>query len=126
MRHALRFIFQPEVIQLLAWGTIRLKFNEEWKIFPGIIQKLSTKHMWRAYRDRASDADGAEADIYDRSVILRLVPMMTRVEQKSKSSVDYILGALVHENLETVGRIVDQEMGDVRRRKELEINLQSL
>lgn len=34
IRHVLHFIFQPDVTQLLAWGTIRIKCGRRGKYFP--------------------------------------------------------------------------------------------
>lgn len=121
--HALRFILEPDDTELVAWGTISLQRDEEWKMFLGIIRKSTTEHLWRGYRDRACNADGAETDLYGRSLFLRLVRMLTRGVQEGRSSVDYMLGALLYENLEAVGRILEQELSDARRRKELKIQV---
>lgn len=51
--------------------------------------------MWLTYRDCAADEDGDGIDIYGRSVLLRLVRVLTRREQKRQSSAHYKLGALV-------------------------------
>lgn len=77
--------------------------------------------MWHAYRYHACDASGVDADIYGRYAFLRLVRMLTRGDPKRRSSVVYMLGALVYENLGTVGRMVDQEVGDLQKRKQLKI-----
>lgn len=91
-RHVLRFIFQQDVPQLLAWGNISLKCEGKWEVFPGAIRKMSTEHMWRAYRDREIHGTDQDTDIYGRSVFLRIVRMLTRGEQKRRSSVEYLLG----------------------------------
>lgn len=38
--------------------------------------------------------------------------LVTRGEQKRRSLVDYIVGALVYDNLDCVRRMVDQEIAD--------------
>lgn len=48
IRQVLRFVFQADVTQFLAWGSIGLKCGYEWKVILGIIGKLTTEHMWRA------------------------------------------------------------------------------
>lgn len=85
--HVFWYIFSPDVTQLLAWRTIRLKVGSTWKVFPGVVHKISRDHMWRDYMDRALQVDGASRDIYGRSVFQRLVRMITRGELKRKCSV---------------------------------------
>lgn len=80
----LRFIFEPDVSQLLAWVTIRIRCGAEWKMFPGIVRKKSIEHMWRAYRSRAEAEDNSDGQKFGRSVFIKLVRLITRGEQKSE------------------------------------------
>lgn len=57
IRDGLRLIFQPDVTQLVAWRTSRLKYSEDRKIFLSIVRKLRTEHMRSALIDRTYDAN---------------------------------------------------------------------
>lgn len=69
--------------------------------------------MWWAYRDRATNGEVEGKDIHRRSVLLCLLRLVTRGDQKRRSSLDYMLGALFHDNLSCVRRMVYQEVADV-------------
>lgn len=58
IRHLLRCIFQPEVTQLMSWGTIHIKYGTVWEIFLGIVRVMNTWHIWRAYNGRETPSDG--------------------------------------------------------------------
>lgn len=81
IQHVWRFIFQPDVTQLLAWGTIRIRSGGGWSLFTDIVRKMSTEHMRRAYRGRALGDEDGEKDIYGRTIFLKLVSMITRGER---------------------------------------------
>lgn len=69
--------------------------------------------MWRSYSDRTSQAIGIDRDIYGRSDFIGIVHILIRGEKKRRISADYILDALVYDNLETVQHIVDQKVTDI-------------
>lgn len=41
IKEALKLIFRGDTIQLLSWGTKRIKVGGQWKYFPAVLRKLS-------------------------------------------------------------------------------------
>lgn len=62
IRHVIKYMIQPEATQLLAWRTIRLYFGADWKVFPGIVHRVSVEDIRRYYRERPGIQKGARRD----------------------------------------------------------------
>lgn len=77
-----------------------------------MLRKCNVEVLWRRYQsENPLSADGT-SPIFGRSHFTRLARMMTRSERKRKSSIDYMLGALVYDNsiMEAVFRRVRKEI----------------
>lgn len=88
IKHVLQYVFQPGITQLLAWGTIWLRVRSDWKLFTGVIRKISAEKTWRYYKARADVAAESSTENCGRSTFHRLVNVVVRGEQKRREFVD--------------------------------------
>lgn len=87
---------------------------------------MTTEHMWRAYSGRVTRDGGLAQDIDGRRIFLKLVGMFTRGEQKRRSSVDYMLGALIYDNVDNVTRLVENEVIEDGTKRKLKRQLDAI
>lgn len=71
---------------------------------------MPIKRLWRRYRDAVLERDGKTDNIPDRTVFINLVNHFTRTERKRKSCVEYVLTALVYDNVANISHIVEGEV----------------
>lgn len=115
IKAALNFIFQFPNIQMLSWGTKRIKVGNERLLFPALLRRKTSEKM---YRDYVSSIQAISEDIIQtnttkplgRTVFLQIVDNVTRGQLKRKAAVDYVLCTLVYDNIRTLRELVRAEM----------------
>ena len=115
IREALRFIFLPENVQLLSWGTKRMRVGDKWVEFPAVLRKATTEKLFRDYTSHNSGGAGRDNQsenvlLLGRSSFIDIAEALTRGQQKRKAAVDYVLGTLVYENVRQAREIVSGEV----------------
>lgn len=123
LRDALKFIFRPDNVQLLAWGTREVRQREGSIYFAAVIRKTSKQQIWRdclSFRTKHPLSGGHRT--LGHTVFLQLVNTFRKGEQKRQTSVYYMLGAIVYDSVALLKSIVQKEVGDIDTRRMLSLS----
>lgn len=125
LKYTLRFIFMSTNVQLMAWGTRRIKCNGEYKRFPLMMRKMSTEAMWRRYAvDSTMFPEGVSK--VKRTVFIDIVNTLTKADINQRACIDYKLHGLVYENVNILRRIIEEQVGESEKRRQLKKKLEGV
>lgn len=113
IREALLFIFNPQNVQLLSWGSKSVKVDGKWTTLPAVMRRKTMEHMFRDYKIFIENKESRGEIIskpLGRSAFLEICDSVTRGMQKRKAAVDYVLGALAYDNLRVALNVVKGEL----------------
>ena len=123
IRKAVQYLFRPENVQLLSWGTKRIRLDGKWVDFPAIMRKATCAKIFRLYEEKLStmrnDVTQEAGKILGRSSFLLVAATLTRGQQKRKTAVDYVLGTLVYDNIRCARDLVTGEVDGPDKRAQL-------
>ena len=122
VRTVLRFIFSLANIPLLLWSTKRMKVDGKFVDFPSVLRLKTAAKMYRDYKKMFQATPSAIEDnnssteiCISRTTFFDIVMEVTNGQQKRKSAVDYVLGALVYDNINVARDIVAKEVQTTER-----------
>lgn len=125
LKNTLRFIFMSANMQLMAWGTRRIKINGEYKIFTLMMREISNEAMWRRYAmDSVVFPDGVSK--VKRTVFIDIVRTLMKANISQLACIDYKLHALVYENSCTLQRIIEEQVRRTEERRILKKKLEGV
>lgn len=120
IRSALDFIFRHDNVQLISWGTKRIRRGACVVEFPAVLHLKSQVQIFRDYETFVwANSDSGEQRVLGRTRFLNLVNMFTKGQLERKSSVDYVIGVLLYDNYTTLETIIKKEVHDVTIRNAL-------
>ena len=124
MKIALKFLFPLCNVQLLSWGTKRVRsFDDNWVDFPAVIRKKSTEEIQRRY---SAYCTSLSLKPLSRTSFIAVANELTRGQQKRKAAVDYVLGCLCYDNLGTVREIVEGEIQSVEVKQSVKAQIDAV
>ena len=114
IEHALKFILHQDNAQQISWGSKKVMVDGAIRQLPAITRKRKRINIWRAY-SKICERD--ESASMGRSTFFKVINRVTQRDQKSKTAVDYVKGALIHDNFEVIRRVLNSVMLsiDIRR-----------
>lgn len=124
IRDALAWLFRPQNVQLLSWGTRILTHRGGQTVFPIVIRRKCLEQLYKDYvAERSEHPLQDRLQPLGRTIFGNLVSTYTRGQQKRKGCVDYMLGGLVYDNIKLLAIIVGNEVGDSNVRRKLQMQL---
>lgn len=125
LRETVRYILQGNNVQLLSWGTRKMFVNGQRRQFPVLVRRSSVDVMWRNYaRERSRFPSGVKK--VRRTVFCDIASKLTRGDTKQRACIDYKLHALVYQNINTLGRIIENHVRECDKRKELKTKMKGV
>lgn len=115
---ALRFLFTSNNIQLMAWGTKRLKIRGGNRRFPMLVRKACIEKIWRVYKEHSLTGNDSGKSM-SRTTFTTIVSTLTTGDIEQRACVDYKLHVLVYENPSTLKKIIEDQITVIDKRKEL-------
>lgn len=113
VREALRFIFRSDNSQMLSWGTISIKHSSGVVVFPSVFCRNSQHQLYHDYVYYNSALSVVEGNpTVECTIFQQMAVFLTRAQHKRKSSIYYMLGGLVYENVANIDRLVYKEVSD--------------
>lgn len=125
LQETVRYILQGNNVQLLSWGTRRLFIHGERRQFPLFVRKVGIEVLWRFY---AKDKAGFPTIVkkVGRTLFCEIVSELTKGDVKQRACVDCKLHNLVYENSDIIKRIIDNNVRDIKKRKQLRKKLKGV
>lgn len=89
----LSFLFRADNVQLLSWGTKRVKYGGQMHRFPAVVRKTSAEGLWRRYNDEIGIGNNVRR--VGRTVFRSIVAHLTKGQLEARSCIDYYQDALI-------------------------------
>lgn len=121
LRVVLEFLLSPENLRLTSHGAKRVRHGQKWLYLPAFIRRMPCEQMFRKYVMYVDERFGSNGTTIGRTTFLRIIQMLTRGEQYRNPSIDCYTSVLVRGNINTVRRIIQNEVeNEAERIKMLE------
>lgn len=125
IEETLKYVLSDMNVQLMSWGTTRIKVNGEKKRFQHLVRKVGIEVMWRNY-GRESQLFSANTKKVGRTLFCSIVSRLTKGDIKQRACVDYKLHALEYENVSTINRIIEDHVREMKDRRQLKKQLNAV
>ena len=124
IKKCVQFIFRSDNTQNLSWGTRRVRCNGKYEKIPCVLRKMSIISLWRKYNNEPEDSYVVRK--VGRTMFCDIVKTLTKTEVRQKACIDYILCALVYDNVEVCQNIIDGMVSDPEKGTKLQQQLQGV
>lgn len=114
IRETLKYVLQANNVQLMAWGTRRIRVNGEHKRFLLLVRKTCIHKMWlQCKAGKNILPDGMKK--LKRTLFANIVSALTKGYLKQCAYIYYKLHALVYENSCTIMRIIEDHVRGTKK-----------
>lgn len=122
IQRTIEFILHLDYVQLMSWGTKRIKVRGKYVRFLSLTRKMSCEVLWRRYCGERIVFSGSLRKL-KRSKFTQICTALTNYDIKQRAYVYYKLHALVYENATMLKRIIEDQVREKVKRVELKKNL---
>lgn len=106
LRQAILYVFKPEHVKLLSWGTHVLDVNGKSCLFPAVMRCRRRTVITKQYLDTHADPKNR----IGASSMMKVLNLLTKKELKAKTAVDVVYCTLILEPMAILRRLVSGEV----------------